>query len=92
MATILHVGESDHDGYTRFIMLEPVHGKVVVANGEQGLVKVGGHPTSGEERDETRGEAGSVLHLDGQREFHAPGTIESVTFPDGTSWTPAAAG
>jgi hypothetical protein len=95
MATVLHTGPSDHKGYTHFIVLEPIHGEVKADNGHQGVITVGGHPggmtvpPSGDRREENIGEPGSVLLLCGQREFHLPEPIKSVSFPDGSTWKPS---
>jgi hypothetical protein len=76
MTQVLLARDADSPGYTHFVVADPIVGLVQADT------------TDDQADDGLQPLTGYSIELDGQREFDVPGTISSVTFPDGDSWTP----
>jgi len=89
MTTVIDSYPSDSDGYTHFFCRETISG-LVVATVEGLEYDYTGPPDLQGTPVHQKGDPVTtiIVGLDEQREFEIPGTILSLEFPDGTTWTP----
>jgi hypothetical protein len=87
--TVVDTWASDSDGYTHFFCHPPIDGIVVaevsgLTHEYMGPIDSQGNPSfmKGDPVTEV------TVGLQGSRDFEIPGTVEKITFPDGTVWTP----